>query len=184
MYEPDSFVPLAQAHNGGGWADQSQRLWVVDPGRQNRHQHLSEAAAADRIYFVSTDHLGTPQELVDEDGKIVWLAKYRAWGRINALDRAEVAQPLRFQGQYEDAETGLYYNRHRYDDPNAGRYRTKDPIGLFVRANNYHYAPSATQWVDALGLCKAVPEYDRRIRRRAVEDPVAIIFPSASTRKF
>jgi len=108
LYEPDSFVPLAQVHSDGGWADPPQGPRAVDPGRQNRHQHLSEAAAADRIYFVSTDHLGTPQELVDEDGKIVWLAKYRAWGRINALDRAEVAQPLRFQGQYEDAETGLY----------------------------------------------------------------------------
>ena len=30
--------------------------------------------------------------------------------------------PLRFQGQYEDEEIGLYYNRFRYYDPQTGQY--------------------------------------------------------------
>ncbi|SUB89296.1 Cell wall-associated polypeptide CWBP200 [Porphyromonas macacae] len=38
--------------------------------------------------------------------------------------------PFRYQGQYEDEETGLYYNRFRYYDPNAGNYISQDPIGL------------------------------------------------------
>ena len=28
-----------------------------------------------------------------------------------------VTQPIRFQGQWHDEESGLYYNRHRYYDP-------------------------------------------------------------------
>ena len=32
-----------------------------------------------------------------------------------------VAQPIRFQGQWHDEESGLYYNRHRYYDPQQGR---------------------------------------------------------------
>jgi RHS repeat-associated protein len=38
--------------------------------------------------------------------------------------------PFRYQGQYEDAETGLYYNRFRYYDPDSGNYISQDPIGL------------------------------------------------------
>ena len=40
------------------------------------------------------------------------------------------AQPLRFPGQYADAETGLFDNWHRTYDPSIGRYLTPDPIGL------------------------------------------------------
>ncbi|QPA56734.1 RHS repeat-associated core domain-containing protein [Lysinibacillus sphaericus] len=38
--------------------------------------------------------------------------------------------PFRYQGQYEDEETGLYYNRFRYYSPTEGMYTQKDPIGL------------------------------------------------------
>jgi RHS repeat-associated protein len=38
--------------------------------------------------------------------------------------------PFRYQGQYEDVETGLYYNRFRYYDPEAGQYISPDPLGL------------------------------------------------------
>ncbi|MFC5446615.1 RHS repeat-associated core domain-containing protein [Rhizobium halophytocola] len=43
---------------------------------------------------------------------------------------AEYDCPWRCPGQYEDAETGLYYNRHRHYDPLAGQYASPDPIGL------------------------------------------------------
>jgi RHS repeat-associated protein len=36
--------------------------------------------------------------------------------------------PFRYPGQYEDAETGLYYNHFRYFDPEAGGYISQDPI--------------------------------------------------------
>nr|WP_261170040.1 RHS repeat-associated core domain-containing protein [Serratia fonticola] len=39
-------------------------------------------------------------------------------------------QPLRFQGQYFDAESGLHYNRYRYYSPETARFITPDPIGL------------------------------------------------------
>jgi len=39
-------------------------------------------------------------------------------------------QPLRFQGQYFDEETGLHYNRFRYYAPDIGRFISQDPIGL------------------------------------------------------
>ncbi|WP_296119231.1 RHS repeat-associated core domain-containing protein [uncultured Porphyromonas sp.] len=39
---------------------------------------------------------------------------------------------FRFQGQYEDQETGLYYNRFRYYSPHTENYICQDPIELAV----------------------------------------------------
>ncbi len=60
--------------------------------------------------------------------------------------------PLRFQGQQVDDETGLHYNRYRYYDPNSGRFVSKDPIGYAGGLNSYAYAPNPVVWIDPLGL--------------------------------
>ncbi|MGP0143962.1 RHS repeat-associated core domain-containing protein, partial [Pseudomonas fragariae (ex Marin et al. 2024)] len=103
-------------------------------------------------FYYQLDHLGTPQELTDYSGEIMWSAKYRAYGNLATLDIAEIDNPLRFQGQYFDAETGLHYNRHRYYNPCTGRFLTPDPIKLAGGLNNYQYVPNPTGWVDPLGL--------------------------------
>lgn len=61
--------------------------------------------------------------------------------------------PFRYQGQYEDEETGLYYNRFRYYEPELGSYISQDPIGL--AGNNptlYGYVTDVNSWIDILGL--------------------------------
>ncbi|TMU69292.1 type IV secretion protein Rhs, partial [Pseudomonas fluorescens] len=106
-------------------------------------------------FYYQLDHLGTPQELTDYSGDIVWSAQYDAYGKVAALTLAGedyLNQPLRFQGQYFDGESGLHYNRHRYYDPRLGRYLTPDPIKLAGGLNQYQYVPNPTGWVDPLGL--------------------------------
>ncbi|WP_339427054.1 RHS repeat-associated core domain-containing protein, partial [Pseudomonas proteolytica] len=90
-----------------------------------------------QVFHYQLDHLGTPQELTSADGKIVWSAHYQAYGKITRLDVGEVANPLRFQGQYYDRESGLHYNRHRYYNPDNGRYLTPDPVKLAGGVNGY-----------------------------------------------
>nr|WP_273924137.1 RHS repeat-associated core domain-containing protein [Pseudomonas idahonensis] len=65
-----------------------------------------------------------------------------------------ITNPLRFQGQYHDHETGLHYNRYRYYDPEVGRFVSKDPIGYAGGLNLFAYAPNPAGWVDPLGLQK------------------------------
>ncbi|POD60000.1 RHS family protein [Pseudomonas syringae group genomosp. 3] len=127
LYEPGSYAPLARV-------DQK------------------EGETENKVYYYHTDQIGTPLEMTDAEGQIVWQAKYRAWGAVEKLVVNEVEQNLRFQGQYFDVETGLHYNTFRYYDPEIGRFTTQDPIGLLGGENLYQYAPNTQSWIDALGL--------------------------------
>ncbi|MBR0566090.1 RHS domain-containing protein [Azoarcus sp. L1K30] len=95
------------------------------------------------IVFV-TDHLGTPLRLIDHNGKTRWAA---------VAEETGVQQPIWFQGQWLDEESGLYCNRYRYYDPWQGRYVTQDPIGLRGGVNTYSYVnESPVSRIDPLGL--------------------------------
>jgi RHS repeat-associated protein len=146
IYEPEGFVPVAQWDSGSARTDGS-------------------VAAAGKVRYFHTDQIGAPRELTDTDGSVSWRASYRAWGATLVVEYPEVPreaeaaaapvhQPLRFQGQYFDAETGLHYNRFRYYDPDIGRYVSQDPIRLAGGLNFYQYAPDPLQWIDPLGLAK------------------------------
>ncbi|WP_110187879.1 RHS repeat-associated core domain-containing protein [Pokkaliibacter plantistimulans] len=107
-----------------------------------------------QVYYYQLDHLGTPLSLTDSFGHVVWQASYSAFGEAQ-ISIEQVRNPLRFQGQYFDDESGLHYNRYRYYDPHTGRYISQDPIGLLGGLNPYRYAPNPVNWVDPLGLtCK------------------------------
>ena len=98
------------------------------------------------------DHLGTPREVTNDNGKVVWQAALKAWGAVARVSVAAVDNPLRFQGQYHDAETGLHYNRFRYYSPEEGRFVHQDPIGLLGGTNNAAYVSNPTEWTDPYGL--------------------------------
>src|SRR5690606_34353035 len=109
-------------------------------------------AEGSRLYHYHLDHLGTPQEITDERGQLVWGVSYRAYGSVALAHELVIDNPLRFQGQYFDEESGLHYNRFRYYDPACGRFINQDPIGLAGGINNYQYVPNPIHWIDPLGL--------------------------------
>ncbi|WP_230410281.1 RHS repeat-associated core domain-containing protein [Methylomonas sp. Kb3] len=133
---------------------QRSRTYLFEPGSFRplvlHEQDHTQAGGA--VYHYHLDHLGTPRELTDTDGRIVWSARYRAYGNLALADVEEIDNPLRFQGQYYDAETGLHYNLNRYYDPNAGRFIHQDSIGLRGGDNLYRYLENPLNWVDPLGL--------------------------------
>lgn len=60
--------------------------------------------------------------------------------------------PLRFQGQWQDAETGLVYNRFRYFDALTAAYVSRDLIGLSGGYASWGYVSNPNSWIDPLGL--------------------------------
>ncbi|MCD4696998.1 MAG: hypothetical protein K8S16_12245, partial [Bacteroidales bacterium] len=102
---------------------------------------------------IITDYLGTPVEMYNSLGEKTWEVEYDIYGKIRKLTKGSLNDcPFRYQGQYEDEETELYYNRFRYFSPDEGMYVSQDPIGLSGGLIAYFYTKDPNLWVDVLGL--------------------------------
>jgi len=78
--------------------------------------------------------------------------KITKWEKAN-LCFCKVDLLFRYQGQYEDVETGLYYNRFRWYSPDEGMYISQDPIRLLSGEGNFYaYVKDVNSWVDIFGL--------------------------------
>ena len=107
----------------------------------------------ERHYSIISDYIGRPVLAYDDNGNIVWQADYDIYGNLRNLHGSRLFIPFRQLGQYEDEETGLYYNRFRYYNPNTGTYISQDPIGL--AGNNptlYGYVGDCNKLCDSFGL--------------------------------
>jgi RHS repeat-associated protein len=122
--------------------------WLFDPESFTPMAKLSASGALSIV----CDHLGTPVLMANHDCEPVWSASLNTWGELRLYEGERLACPFRWPGQYEDAETGLYYNRFRYYDPEAGQYTSQDPIGLAGGAALYAYVHDPLTWVDPFGL--------------------------------
>ena len=107
----------------------------------------------DRHYSIISDYIGRPVQAYDDNGNIVWQADYDIYGNIRNLHGSRKFIPFRQLGQYEDDETGLYYNRFRYYDPRIGNYISQDPIRLAGgNPTLYGYVEDCNKLVDILGF--------------------------------
>ena len=89
-------------------------------------------------YFYRKDAQGNIAAILDSNGNIVVEYKYDSWGNHAVLDAngADIASathignlnPFRYRGYYYDTETGLYFLKTRYYDPEVGRFITIDDI--------------------------------------------------------
>ena len=105
------------------------------------------------FYALVTDLVGAPIRAVTPDGEAAWVARPALWNPADTSESHRAADvPLRFPGQYADAETGLFYNVNRYYDPDTARYISPDPLGLAPAPNAYTYPANPTTQIDPLGL--------------------------------
>lgn len=98
----------------------------------------------DGMVWLHTNHLGAPEAATNAQGHIVWRASYAPFGAAQIRSASGSSGEawvlnLRLPGQMFDAETGLYYNRQRYYDPEQGQYLTPDPLGTPDGPNPYAY---------------------------------------------
>jgi RHS repeat-associated protein len=86
------------------------------------------------------------------------LARRLPRGYRTAANDPYIEVELRFQNQWEDPESGLYYNYQRYYDPDTGQYLSPDPIGLRGGLRPQGYVHNPVGWVDPWGLAGCPPE--------------------------
>ncbi|MFF8955246.1 RHS repeat-associated core domain-containing protein [Streptomyces sp. NPDC014894] len=142
-----SGVTLTWDHEGYRPISQLERRTLDDGARQDQHDEVDT-----RFFAIVTDLIGTPTELVDEQGEVAWHNRSTVWG-VTAWNRDATAYtPLRFPGQYDDPETGLHYNVYRHYDPQTARYVSSDPLGLAPAANPAAYVTNPHTWMDPEGL--------------------------------
>ena len=107
----------------------------------------------ERYYSIISDYIGHPVQSYDDNGNVVWQADYDIYGNLRNLHGSKKFIPFRQLGQYEDDETGLYYNRFRYYDPRIGNYISQDPIRLAGgNPTLYAFVSDPNIWEDVFGL--------------------------------
>jgi RHS repeat-associated protein len=123
--------------------------WIFDEGTFKPAAKIEDG----ETYSIINDYLGTPCEAYNEEGEKVWDAELNSSGKIRKLTGQSTFIPFRYQGQYEDEETGLYYNRFRYYSAEEGIYVSQDPIRLSGgNPTFYSYVKDSNAWVDELGM--------------------------------
>jgi RHS repeat-associated protein len=135
----------------------------------------STSHQTDHLAFVHINHLHAPVAVTNTQGQVIWQADYAPYGElINTAysltkEHKQSHQPppdkqpphysiaLRNAGQWQDDETGLYYNDFRYYNPHTGRYISADPLGQLAVAlgspNPYSYVNNnPASYIDPWGL--------------------------------
>lgn len=105
-----------------------------------------------RTNHAVSDLTGRPLMLFNSEGKTVWRpGQTSLWGLALSLPAdtgypdprgeldPEAAPGLLYAGQWQDAESGLCYNRFRYYEPESGMYLVSDPLGLLGGEQTYRY---------------------------------------------
>ncbi|MEV5505931.1 putative T7SS-secreted protein [Streptomyces orinoci] len=136
-------VTLTWDHNDLRPVAQTERITAVG---------VSQREIDSRFFAIVTDLVGTPTELIDETGRSAWHSQSTLWGATAWTANSTAYTPLRFPGQYFDAETASHYNLYRTYEPETARYTTADPLGLTSAPNPKGYVHNPHTWIDPLGL--------------------------------
>ncbi|MEK7449906.1 MAG: RHS repeat-associated core domain-containing protein, partial [Planctomycetota bacterium] len=108
--------------------------------RYTRSGEIDEPLAMTRhkkTFYYHADLLGSISTLTDDDGDLVERMGYDSFGQFK--HQGETGNPFAFTGREFDKETGFYYYRSRYYDPQVGRFISPDPIGIAGGLNLYTY---------------------------------------------
>lgn len=88
---------------------------------------LEEILPSGSTYWYAQDRMGSTRALTDSTGTVANTYTYNTYGSL-AASTGSVANPLLYDGQYLDANSGLYYMRARWYDPATGQFTSVDSL--------------------------------------------------------
>jgi RHS repeat-associated protein len=144
----------ASAGQSNAWAD-----WDSSTNTTTRRMY---GDAVDQLFartdstgataFYLTDHLGSVRAITDSTGSVVDQLGYDSFGSVRFETNWVYGDRFKFTGRDWDAETGLYYYRARYYNPQTGQFSGEDPASADPE-NAYRYVGNdATMATDPTGL--------------------------------
>jgi RHS repeat-associated protein len=89
--------------------------------------------------YYHADGLGSIGSLTDASGQLAASYVYDSFGKLTA-STGTITNPFQYTARESDSESGLYYYRARYYDPNSGRFLSEDPIRFKGGINFCRYA--------------------------------------------
>ncbi|WP_319931352.1 RHS repeat-associated core domain-containing protein [Xenorhabdus santafensis] len=137
--------------------------WLYEPGALTPSVRYEKG----KLHYVMSGHQGTAREMLNENGTLVWAQRLKTWEKVGKSQVIASNDPdyhvgcnLRFAGQYEDTESGLYYNRFCYYSPETAQYISPDPFGLRGGVYPYSYVKNPTGWINPFGLSATSNGYE------------------------
>jgi RHS repeat-associated protein len=103
------------------------------------------------------------RDVVDSQGNTLNHRVYDSFGNVTSQTNGAINFRFGYTGRELDAETGLYYYRARYYDPQTGQFIGQDPLSFRAGDSNlYRYAGnSPATFTDPSGLLPTGPIFDR-----------------------
>jgi RHS repeat-associated protein len=165
IYKSSSSATSIYAYDGDNLIEETNSAGTA-VARYSQGLNIDEPLATLRsgtTSYYQADGLGSLTSLSNSSGALANTYTYDSFGNLVASS-GSLVNNFRYTGREFDTETGLYYYRARYYDPNAGRFISEDPIGFRGDGPNFYLyvLGNPANWIDPFGLlvelyCETIP---------------------------
>lgn len=132
-------------------SDGSTVDYLNGPGIDNKLRLTdSRLSGLGPLYFIQ-DQVGSTSALTNFLGVVVNQFSYDSFGNSSGSTLTRYT----YTGREFDSDTGLYYYRARWYNPEVGRFISEDPVRFLAGINWYDYvANGPVRWIDPFGWAR------------------------------